>query len=72
MLQPRGRMRAVLRSVPTQVVAGMRHPTQADEAALASLMMQAYVGTVDYEGEDEADTLAEVRKTLSGDKGPFL
>jgi len=65
-------MRAILRPVFAPEVAGIRHPTQTDERALAALMMSAYVGTIDYEGEDEADALMEVHKTLSGDKGPFL
>ena len=63
-------MRIALGSVAAPSVAGLRNPHPADEEALASLMMRAYVGTVDYEGEGEA--LSEVRKTLSGDRGPFL
>ena len=72
MTHERGRMRARLRPITAPVIAGMRHPAQSDEAALAALMMRAYVGTIDYEGEDEADALVEVRDTLSGGKGPFL
>ena len=72
MTHERGRMRALLRPITVPAIAGMRHPTQPDEAALAALMMRAYVGTIDYEGEDEADALVEVRHTLSGGKGTFL
>ena len=72
MTHERGRMRALLRPITVPVIAGMRHPTRSDEAALAALMMRAYVGTIDYEGEDEADALVEVRHTLSGGKGTFL
>lgn len=65
-------MRIALGSVAAPSVAGLRNPHPADEEALASLMMRAYVGTVDYEGEGEAEALSEVRRTLSGDRGPFL
>ncbi|MDZ7589936.1 MAG: GNAT family N-acetyltransferase [Rubrivivax sp.] len=72
MTHERGRMRALLHPITVPLIAGMRHPAQSDEAALAALMMRAYVGTIDYEGEDEADALDEVRQTLAGDKGVFL
>ena len=72
MPQSRRRMRIALGAVAAPSVAGLRNPRAADELALASLMMRAYVGTVDYEGESEAEALSEVRETLSGAKGPFL
>ena len=72
MLQPRGQMRIALSSGAAPCVAGLRNPRPFDEDALAALMMRAYIGTIDYEGEDEAEALSEVRRTLSGDKGPFL
>jgi GNAT superfamily N-acetyltransferase len=53
-------------------LAGMRCPTTADELQLAALMYHAYQGTVDYEGEDEAAALEEVRRTFAGQYGPFL
>ena len=34
-------------------------------------MYEAYVGTTDYEGEDEAQCLAEINKTFSGEYGAF-
>jgi GNAT superfamily N-acetyltransferase len=71
-LQPRGRMRIALSTVVPPFVAGLRNPRPVDEDALASLMMRAYAGTIDYEGESEAEALAEVRRTLSGSLGPFL
>ncbi len=71
MLHERGRMRALLAPITAPAIDGMRRPTQADAEALAALMMRAYVRTIDYEGEDEADALVEVRHTLSGGKGPF-
>ena len=72
MTNERGRMRALLHPITAPVIAGMRRPAQSDDAALAALMMRAYVGTIDYEGEDEVDALVEVRDTLSGSNGPFL
>lgn len=72
MPQPRRQMRITLGSVAAPSVAGLRDPRPLDEGALATLMMRAYVGTTDYEGESEAEALSEVRRTLSGDRGPFL
>ena len=34
-------------------------------------VLAAYAGSVDDEGEDEADALVEVRKTFGGDHGAF-
>jgi ribosomal protein S18 acetylase RimI-like enzyme len=42
-----------------------------DVPALGTLMLAAYRGTVDDEGETEADAVAEVERTLSGEYGPF-
>lgn len=39
---------------------------------LAELMLAAYRGTVDDEGEDLDDALTEIRATLSGEYGPLL
>lgn len=72
MLHERGRMRSLLAPITVPAIEGMRRPTQSDDEALAALMMRAYIGTIDYEGEDEADALVEVRDTFSGGKGPFL
>jgi RimJ/RimL family protein N-acetyltransferase len=36
-------------------------PTEADSEALAELMLDAYRGTIDYDGETLAEALAEVR-----------
>ena len=35
-------------------------------------MLAAYRGTVDDEGESEADAVAEVERTLRGGYGPLL
>jgi ribosomal protein S18 acetylase RimI-like enzyme len=43
-----------------------------DIRALAALMLAAYRYTVDYEGEDEEDAVAEVERTLGGEYGPMI
>ena len=43
MTHERGRMRTLHRPITVPVIAGMRHPTRSDEAALAALMRRAYV-----------------------------
>jgi ribosomal protein S18 acetylase RimI-like enzyme len=35
-------------------------------------MLAAYQGTVDYEGENEDDAVAEVERTLGGEYGPMI
>ena len=64
-------MRAVLAPAPRALVAGLRAPVAADAGALARLMLAAYAGSVDDEGEDEAAALIEVHKTFGGDYGGF-
>jgi len=44
---------------------------RSDVPALGALMLAAYRGTVDDEGETEADAVAEIERTLSGEYGPF-
>lgn len=46
------------RSLPAGAV--VRRPTAEDRLELASLMMAAYVGTIDYDGESEAQAVEEV------------
>ncbi len=45
----------------------IRPLTEADTEALAGLMLDAYVGTIDYEGENIDDARAEIEEYLSGD-----
>jgi ribosomal protein S18 acetylase RimI-like enzyme len=45
---------------------------RSDVSALGALMLAAYRGTVDDEGETEADAVAEVERTLAGEYGPLL
>jgi RimJ/RimL family protein N-acetyltransferase len=65
-------MRATLEARPAPQIVGLRQPVLSDEAELASLMLDSYMGTVDYEGESLTEAIEEVRSTLSGSKGPFL
>jgi hypothetical protein len=39
---------------------GIRRVERRDLEALAELMLDAYIGTIDYEGEDYEDAIAEV------------
>ena len=41
--------------------------TEADTEALAGLMLDAYVGTIDYEGENLEDARAEIEEYLTTD-----
>jgi ribosomal protein S18 acetylase RimI-like enzyme len=43
-----------------------------DVPALGKLMLVAYRGTVDDEGESEPDAIAEVERTMGGEYGPLL
>ena len=46
------------RSLPVSM--GVREPTRNDRDALAELMMDAYVGTIDYHGESLSQAVEEV------------
>ena len=50
----------------------VRPVTSEDLEALADLMLLAYQGTVDYDGESREEALVEVRRTLEGDYGSLL
>ncbi len=58
--------------VPTELA--IRHPTTEDTEALAALMLDAYVGTIDADGSETLeDARAEVAGFLSGASGePML
>ncbi len=43
-----------------------------DAESLGQLMLEAFRGTIDYEGETLAESIAEVNDTLNGKYGPFL
>ena len=65
-------MLAALSAQPRSAITGMRCPIEADVPALARLMLTAYRGSIDDEGETEADALVEVRKTFAGEYGAFV
>ena len=64
-------MRARLHPGAPPQLPGLRRPVPDDIAGLGRLMEQAYRGSVDDEGEDEAAAVDEVRKTLAGGYGAF-
>jgi len=74
--RPRGleRLMLVLDLAGAQPPAGFdcRPVAPSDTQQLAELMLDAYRGTVDYNGETLADALKEVECTLSGSYGRFL
>ena len=52
----------------------LRAAQLADAGALAELMIEAYQGTIDYDGETVDDALGEIRAYLRGERGgePYL
>ncbi len=44
----------------------------ADVPVVGNLLLAAYRGTVDDEGETEADAVAEIDRVVAGEYGPFL
>jgi GNAT superfamily N-acetyltransferase len=58
--------------VPVSTDLACRTVAPSDKEALAALMLDAYQGTVDYEGESLDDALREIGHTLSGSCGRFL
>lgn len=60
-----------LTRTPIRTVVGLRHVTADDASALGVLMFRAYLDTVDYDGETEAEGIVEVEKTFSGEHGEF-
>jgi ribosomal protein S18 acetylase RimI-like enzyme len=67
----RALMRLVLAACTAQYGEFVRPPVKDDIPALGRLMYQAYLGTVDYEGETEEDAIAELNKTWEGGYGEF-
>ena len=65
-------MRQVLREREPSGSWRARSVDESDVPAIGALMLAAYRGTVDDEGETEADAVAEVERTLWGQYGPFL
>lgn len=46
---------------------GVRAPTRSDREALSTLMLDAYVGTIDYDDEDIDDARSEVDSYLANE-----
>jgi hypothetical protein len=67
----RKRLRMVLdlNSAPGPTDIACRTVAPSDQEALAALMLDAYRGTVDYEGETLEDAFREIGHTLSGSYG---
>lgn len=64
-------MRVDLARIPKAEVEGLRAPNDADAMALGTLMFHAYQGTVDSEGETEAQATEEITRTFAGAYGPI-
>jgi GNAT superfamily N-acetyltransferase len=63
--------RALLESDSTRAVPDARKVTAEDGVSLGRLMYDAYLGSVDYDGETIEDAVAEVRDTIEGKYGEF-
>jgi len=70
----RKRLRLVLDlvSAPGSTKLACRSVAPSDKEALAALMLDAYRGTVDYDGESLNDALREIDHVCSGSYGRFL
>jgi len=69
---PRRYMLARLSEASPGNAGGIRCPLNSDVPRLAKLMLAAYSGTTDDEGETEHDALVEIEKTFKGEYGAFL
>jgi ribosomal protein S18 acetylase RimI-like enzyme len=71
---PRRRLKLIARLGPAPIEdrADTRMASPADRQALANLLLAAYAGTIDDEGETPAEALAEIERTLGGAYGPYL
>lgn len=69
---PRPFMRAQLQPLEAVADPAIRRPEHRDIPALGELMLNAYRGTIDYEGEDLPECLSEIEKTFRGEYGPFV
>lgn len=69
---PRLRMRLTLAERELSSPWTLRSIEPSDVAALGALLLAAYRGTVDDEGETESDAIDEVERTMEGEYGSFL
>lgn len=72
MTRSRDKMQLTLRHLENPGAWPARSLRPDDAPALAALMLDAYRGTVDDEGETAEETLAEVNAMLEGKYGPWL
>jgi len=63
---------AEARGVSKPAAVGLRPPSKDDETKLAELILDAYKGTVDYEGEGPQESLAEVQSWFGGEACPAM
>lgn len=68
----RQHMRVELTRMANPPIHGMRVPSAEDVVPLGALMFHAYQGTIDSEGETEAQAVEEVQRTLDGAYGPMI
>lgn len=71
-MRERVRMRVLLSAGGAGPAAGIRPFTPTDVVPLGALMLRAYRGGVDDEGETEDDAIEEVRRTVAGAYGRFV
>ena len=72
MIKDRVRMNLVLEKQKVIHKENIRNISNKDTHILGSLMLNAYRGTIDYDGESLDDAISEVQATLEGKYGPFL
>ena len=66
-------MRLEMRPGAIENCPGMRSATPDDQASLAALMLAAYAGGTDVDGEETIDDArAEIQRTFDGDYGELL
>lgn len=66
------RMKLLLKEQSFNNVWQYRTILRKDVHSLGVLMLEAYQGTIDYEGETLEDAVREVQATIDGKYGPFL
>lgn len=72
MAGPRLKMRLALSPQQSSKVWSFRQVTPGDRDKLGALMLEAYRGTVDYEGETLEQSIEEAQSILDGKHGVFL
>jgi GNAT superfamily N-acetyltransferase len=65
-------MKMKIRKQPVKGDWRFRPVSEEDLNALGALMLEAYRGTIDYEGEGLEEAIQEVRAVMAGAYGPFI